>query len=288
MPDPYEPRGPDHWNDYFLGPGAPPPVPPEGVGGGVPQRVISNDEEECIARGGTYNTGTGCSDQQTTGEGTGGGGGGGGGGASTSIATVAPPPPIPQYRPIQPSGPTWDLLVRGVEEAYNRLPYTDDVINAMKAKLFASSAGRTAAAKQAAGQDIVRRGLSRSGIATETLAGIERAGASDYSGGVRDILIKAAEENYKARLSALDRAKEVVALKAQYDLANARNQLDRDIAVSNAALGYARIQQEAMNLAASLDNAYAIARMNNAGALFRLLVDRGLIDPNAIPPEFLN
>lgn len=200
---------------------------------------------------------------------------GGGGGGGTGI------PPATKAGPDAYSNQLYDMMLKGIQDsmAGKFVPYGPDAINAIKSGLFQSSTGRAAAGKQALGQDLVRRGISRSGIAVEQNAAIDRSAASDYTGGVRDVLIKAAEANYQAKVNALQEARQIATLRQQYDLANARNELERNIANQNAQLAYFRIEQERKNLEAQLEAAYRLAVLNNGAALEQLLISQGVTMP---------
>ena len=212
---------------------------------------------------------------------------------------VGAPPPVPRptggpgpaeiaiapysaARPDAYSNQLYDLLLKSIQDAYagKFVPYNEETLNLQKGKLFQASTGRAAAAKQALGQDLIRRNMSRAGVAGELTSAIDRSAATDYTSGYRDILIQAAEKNYQAKVTALQEARNIVQIRAQYDLSNARNELDRNIASSNAALGYLRIQQEAANLQAQLEAAYRLAELGNQAALEQLLISQGIKPPN--------
>jgi hypothetical protein len=172
----------------------------------------------------------------------------------------------------------WAILMRGITDRLSgaMAPYNEDTINQQKAKLFAVSQGRAEAEKGALGRDLVNRNLSRSGIAVEQNAAIERGASNQFSTDFTGVLVKAAEENYKAKAAALTDAHALVQTKLQADLANARNSLDAQIAEKNAMLAWARIAADKDMLQSQLNSAYNLAVMGDKNALIRLLIQNGL------------
>jgi len=170
--------------------------------------------------------------------------------------------------------PFYDELLKGIRESRTG-PFDPDTLNHQKALLFQTAQGRAAAEKEELGRDLIRRGISRSGVAVEKKAGIERAASSDFGTEYTKVLVNAVQENYKARVEALKQEANALQLRQTAMLTLARNQLDKDIANANIALGYARIQAEAENLRAQLESAFSLARENNQSALERLLLELG-------------
>lgn len=140
-------------------------------------------------------------------------------------------------------------------------PYDQATLDRQNALLFADSQGRIAGEKQELGRDLVHRNIARSGFAVEQAGQIERGARADYGKARSALLVRAAEENYKSKVSALQQEFQLLGLRQQAMLTTARNQLDRDIANANIQLGYARIQAEMEQLQLQLANSIKLANL---------------------------
>lgn len=153
------------------------------------------------------------------------------------------------------------------------LPFGPDQINAIRARIFGDTTGRAKAAKSSADRDAIRRGIFRSGIASENAADIDRAASADYSTNVRETVIQAAKENYAAKAQKLQMAAQQLENYRNYRLNSVRTQNEFRIASAQIDLAYARLNQQWRELQAQLQNALTLASMGHESALTLALLN---------------
>jgi hypothetical protein len=197
------------------------------------------------------------------------------GGSSSSGGQKMPAPeryvPSPQDLELD------ETIMQGVRDAMSGKlnPFDPETIARMRAQSFQAAQGQGEQAKAAVSRDIASRGLGRSGIAVNQNASVDRATSAQVGKGMRDVLVTAAQENYKAKVSALERAQSYLDQRRQFALANLRSTQDYQIASSNINLGYARLAQEATNLEKQLKQALEIANMGNDTEIMKWLAQYG-------------
>ena len=146
-------------------------------------------------------------------------------------------------------------------------PFGPKELTAIRARLLQDTSGKAKASKEALNRDMIRRGLSRSGIAVEQGAGIDRAASADYTTGLRETLVAAAQQNYQAKATALQQAQQQLDSYRSYRLNSARTANEFTIAQSQIDLAYARLKQDWNSLQAQLRQQLQIANMGNENAL---------------------
>lgn len=154
---------------------------------------------------------------------------------------------------------TMDALQQSILDTINGVlsgkdvPFDDKTISRLKDQAFAATSGRVGAAQDTLNQDLIRRGVFRSGIAAQNQQDLQRAGIQQYGQSATQIDIDARQANYEARMAGLDRAEKDLDRQQQYVLQKEMNEIDREKALATIKLGYARIASEEKQLKMSLD-----------------------------------
>ena len=176
---------------------------------------------------------------------------------------------VPQAQTSAEERALWESIMGGITDAMSGklAPFNEDTMARIRARLFQDTRGQAAASKESLNRDLVRRGLTRSGIAAEGGMAIERGASADYSKQVRESLVIAAQENFKAKSQALSFAAEQLKASQQFRLSNARNGQEYAIAQAQMDLSWARLRQEWNALQASLANAIRLAEMGSESDL---------------------
>lgn len=186
-------------------------------------------------------------------------------------------PPQERYVPAPQDIELDNTIMDGIRDAMSGklLPYNAETIARMRAASFQAAQGQADQAKTDLNRDMTRRGLTRSGLAVEQNAAINRNTGAVVTQGMRDTLVKAATENYKAKADALTRAESYLNQRQQFALANIRTTLDYQIASAQNTLAWARLRQEWAQLQAQLANALQIAREGNLARMEELFAQMG-------------
>lgn len=174
-----------------------------------------------------------CRPGAASGAGSGAGVGGGGGGGGTP--------------PVHTGGDVSDLILAELKKALESGgPFTEDVMNASKAKLFQATEGRRRAGESNLNDDLIRRNIYRSGIAARGQLDLTNTASGEYTGGVSDLMVKGTLANYQAKMDTLTKMQTWLDSLRQFYLGN--KQIEAQIK-----LGMAKIAAEKEMLQMQLD-----------------------------------
>ncbi len=121
--------------------------------------------------------------------------------------------------------------------------YDDKTLSQMKQGIFEASKGQAAQSKRSLRSELAKSGTLRSGAYQRGLQDIDREASSQYTKGVRDIMMEKAKAEWEDKVKALDQAESYLKRKQDYDIG--LKQID-------ATLESARIQAGATVQAAAL------------------------------------
>ena len=113
-------------------------------------------------------------------------------------------------------------VARGEEGSFSPKRVED-----MKDQLFSATIGRVKHDVRALDASAVRRGMFRSGIAQRGEADLRRNALNAYSSGVKDIMIKKMEAEFKDKMTGMGLAQNWLNQKQNYELGKERNQIAR-------------------------------------------------------------
>ncbi len=147
--------------------------------------------------------------------------------------------------------------------------YTPEVLAQLNAQARMDSTGAARASSQNLRQDAVQRGVGRSPI--RALGDVQRQAVHSYTQASNQNRVRAAEANFEDRVGAIDRAERWLGQMQQYVMGLDATQADREKAIANIALGYARIQAERDMLREQLRNNIDLANLNNNAAMMRTI-----------------
>ena len=148
--------------------------------------------------------------------------------------TPAPAPGQPQ--PTPQGGGGWNLedqLQNYLSGAFNG-SVTPEFINRAKGDVFRTVRGQIRQATGRINDDAVRRGLYRSGIPAESIAGVEGEAQGAMARGVADILNNAENQNIQGRQNAAGVASNVLGMNRSWEQYNNERS---DAAAARAAAG---------------------------------------------------
>jgi hypothetical protein len=146
-----------------------------------------------------------------------------------------------------------DALANGIKEILaGKTRYSPEVVASMKSQLQEAVAGKLKGNAEAATDAAAHTGMARSGAALGNITALREGAASDYVGGVRDILQKKADADMTDRMMALDRGEKWLNDLRTYALQADMNQVERTRLQANIALGYAKLQSDKDALQAQL------------------------------------
>jgi len=86
--------------------------------------------------------------------------------------------------------------------------------------------------------------MTRSGLVTDAMAGVQRSATSEYTGGVRKILIEKAKSDTMLKVQGIQMAQAWLGQRRQYILGLEGTQAQKELGMAQIRLGYARIQAE--------------------------------------------
>jgi hypothetical protein len=130
--------------------------------------------------------------------------------------------------------------------------YSPEVVDSMKSQLQEAVAGKLGSNQEAVTDAAAHSGMTRSGQTQSQLTSLRSGAASDYVGGVRDILQKKADADMQDRMMALDRGEKWLDDLRGYALQSDMNQVERTRLQANIALGYAKLSSDRDALKAQL------------------------------------
>jgi hypothetical protein len=122
--------------------------------------------------------------------------------------------------------------------------FNHKVVQGMKNSAFQTATGRAAADKQSLSDDLISRGIFRSGIAAKGMSDIDRGASAQYSKDVRDIKTQKALSDFSGRMQALNAAQAWLDSKRNYLVQRESNAIQREIGLAQIKLGYAKIASE--------------------------------------------
>lgn len=140
------------------------------------------------------------------------------------------------------SSTIWNTIQDALNGKFS--PYDPSTIAAMKGQVFSAAMGRKAAGEQSVNDDLVSRGLARSGIGTSAHIDLENAANQAYTGGVTQIMIDKAQKEAAIKLQALDAAQKHLDSLRAYIVSRESNANQREIGLAQIQLGYAKIKSE--------------------------------------------
>jgi hypothetical protein len=126
--------------------------------------------------------------------------------------------------------------------------FSEDVVDAMKEKLFRETQGQTRRGRMALMADAARRGVFRSEATGSLIRDIELAGLQQYSSGVKDILLQKAMKDHEDMTTAIGQSQQWLQGLRQYALGLEQNAIAREQV--KATLAAAAMQASASRYAA--------------------------------------
>lgn len=163
------------------------------------------------------------------------GGGGGGGGGGTGSLTNAD-----MFASDDANIKGWiDKLMSGEMSLFG-----PDYMNQQESQLFQAGQGRLRQSTDEINHDLISRGIGRSAVGSELTAGAGRTFQSDYSKGVRDLLVEKTRSDIEMKLKGLDAMQKWLDDRRQFIVQSESNAVQREIGLANVRLGYARIASE--------------------------------------------
>lgn len=129
-------------------------------------------------------------------------------------------------------------------------PFTDEMVRTLNQRALKTAKGQARANTEGLRDDLIARGLLRSGIYARGAEGIRSSAMSDYSSQAQDIRMQQITKNYEARMAGLDRAQNWVNAKRQYLLGKESNRIQYEVGMAQVGAAYARIaaEKEALNM----------------------------------------
>jgi len=168
----------------------------------------------------------------------GGGGGGGGGGAKGSYA--APPDPA-----LEQSATVWQQILQRLQ-APSR--YTPQVMQSLAGETKMGSEQQANRLTEQSNADLAQRGLLRSGPAAAAQRGIRADVSATNLQGWNQILRAKVDADYQDKTQAIKEGMDWVNSLRDYIARSAATQAQKDAAMANVQLGYARLTQEMSQL----------------------------------------
>lgn len=142
------------------------------------------------------------------------------------------------------------------------LPFGPDQIAALTAQAKANTSGAASAASQAARDEAVRRGVFRSPFAARAESDIQRSAASQFTQQATGIQLQAVQQNYNARMAALDRMEKWLDNLRSFAAQMDANSSQREEAIAQIALGYANIAAQRDRLQMSFQHEFDLLQAN--------------------------
>lgn len=137
--------------------------------------------------------------------------------------------------------------------------YSDDVVNSIKGKLLESSEGRRGANEKAIIADQKARGMYRAGETGKRLAENRMSAASDYTGGVREVLQAKATADFQDKMAALQQGEAWLNNLRNYSLSVDMTKQARAQLQANIALGMLKLNADRDSMNAQLKQNWQLA-----------------------------
>lgn len=122
--------------------------------------------------------------------------------------------------------------------------YDDATLNRVYGELHQATQGRSRAAGREIQLDALRRGMTRSGMVTDAMAGVQRTALSEYTGGVRKVLMDKAKSDVMLKVQGIQMAQTWLNDRRQYILGLEGIQAQKELGLAQIRLGYARIRAQ--------------------------------------------
>jgi len=122
--------------------------------------------------------------------------------------------------------------------------YDDATLNRIYGELHQAGQGRARAGGHDIQLDALRRGMSRSGLVTDAMAGLQRSTASDYTGGVRKVLMDKAKSDVTLKVQGIQMAQSWLHDRRAYILGLEGTEAQKELGLAQIRLGYARIRAQ--------------------------------------------
>lgn len=199
-------------------------------------------------------------------------GGGAGGGAAVAGGGFSIANPSSRFNELygmfgKQAGAIWDNLVPIMNGTQTR--FSPEVMAQMDSAAKMAATGQAHAGVDNLRQDAIRRGVGRS--PDRGIADVQRGATQSYTQAVNQNRITKANADFEDRMRALDASEKWLGQMQQYTLGLDTNAADREKAIANIALGYARIQAERDMLREQLASNLQIANLNNNAANLRMI-----------------
>lgn len=123
-------------------------------------------------------------------------------------------------------------------------PFSEEEATALRGKAFEAAQGRAETEQQALTEDLIRRGIFRSGIAAREGANIRRGAAAETSQAARDIYLRKAEVNAQAKMASLDKLQRWLEAQQQAVLQHETNAQRREEALAQIELAKMSLAQQ--------------------------------------------
>lgn len=163
------------------------------------------------------------------------------------------------------AGTVWDELNKVLQGGTR---YNPQVMAQLDSQAKLSSAGTTRGQIQGLEDSAVTRGVGRSSAVTSGEAMIRRSAAADESKAYNQNRIAKVNADFEDRMGALDRAQKWLDSSRDYVVRLDMTAADREKAIANIALGYARIAAERDMLNKQLANNLQVAQLQGMGNLW--------------------
>jgi hypothetical protein len=141
--------------------------------------------------------------------------------------------------------------------------FTPEVMANLDSNAREASIATARGSEDAVRQDALRRGVFQSPQVTSEIGNIERSANSDYSRAANQNRIQKVNADFEDKMGALDRAQKWLDSQRDYIVRLDMTAAQREAALANIRLGYARIAAEERMLRASLQNNIDVAGINN-------------------------
>ena len=141
--------------------------------------------------------------------------------------------------------------------------FDDKTVSMMKQGLFETSKDQSSQSKRNLRSELAKSGTLRSGAYGRGVADIERSAASDYTKGVREIMLEKAKTEWEDKSKAIDQAQSWLKQKYDYDIG--LKQIDATIKSAEIQAG-ATITAAGISAGATRDAARAGAGASRAAA----------------------
>lgn len=171
-----------------------------------------------------------------------------GGGGGQRVAPPVAPPAVrnksktkdakPPGEDTSPDGALSQKLRQKAEDMMDgkESRYNDERVSMMKDQMFESTIGRVGKEVRAMDGGMVRRGMFRSGMSARAESDIRQNAMTNYSRGVKDIMIKKMDAEFEDKMKGMQMTQTWLSQKQNYDLGKERNAIARQqIAASTAA-----------------------------------------------------